>query len=752
MGVARQPGIPLASFVVAVLLVIPSLAWVGESVRADHDAAAYLPGDDAGSGGDAPGTPVDGARIASGHVYDASLRGAAGDADDHFAIDLDAGSVVNVHWVASVSIAADLTRPSGAPGDPRHSAGVYEVIQPGILRVRVTESGVWFVHFSSTVPTTYRFGIGVDEAAPDARHSRAGPLNARPALLPPAAQDDAGSGGDAPADARHAVPVAEGVVHEGRLDGAAGDEVDAFALPIPQGAETLTLRAWGSFTCFDLEDPLGGLRTFCGQPQTSSEVAFPATPAGSWILKARGSTPRSYAFAYALDGEPPAADPLGEEPRRAPGALAEPRPARPDGEHVVVAMVDTGVNPYHTFFRAPGLAAHPATWLPGFPSDARTLDLTLDAESWGEAYEADGDTWSDIRQSAYDPATGVVDASVYTFPGTRIVAGVTFGKTLGVHGLLDPPSPGILDVNGHGTASAALALGATLGVPDGNVLLVAVQVGNVEAGVRWAARQPWIDALSISIGTPANAPQSGGPAGNAKLGIEAATREAARAGKPVFIASGNGVSGSTALPDHCATYTSAYVGPEWVTRIGAAGPRSGNPTMWHCIPVDAVAKTDVPSAGPDSFNGVAIATGTSAATPNAVGHFAHLLLDSRRAGLAHGATDVLPYLLNASRPAPTAVEVGTEPGTSTTAPLDQGFGLVDEEALARARTALLAGEGPDPRPELDQWRAIDHAIRATLWTTVMGTYLVDRLDEQMAPFTGPPQDVWLTLRKLLWGV
>lgn len=547
---------------------------------------------------------------------------------------------------------------------------------------------------------------------------------------------DAGSGRDAGSTPGRAVAVAPGVTYEGELEPAFDDTQDWFSFHAEAG--TWLEVAWsGDGVCVTIVEPSRESPGFsCAQPLAEGRASgIEITSTGTWHL--------AFSTAHLLQDrethEPLAPSPISEHyrfrfqfstapPEPAPsvtGDLAEavlsslvrtesrlplPAPASESGKHVVVAVIDSGINPYHEYFRAAALANHPSQWLPGFPASARTLPLTLDATNVPEARGKDAPLWDQVEGSTYDPATDAMGVNLYTFPGTRIVGALSFGP---------PPAEGrIYDGNGHGTGSAGLAAGANLRDAQGDVLIVAVQAGSGTYGhaLRWAARQPWIDVVSVSLGTTANVPDlAGAPLDDSPFAR--GTREVAASGKALLIASGNGLTNSGIPPDHCLTYTSAWAAPPWTTRIGAAEPRSGNPTWWHCVPVEAVARTDVPSPVTGSLTVSRTMTGTSAATPNAAGHLARLLLDARRAGLDPAPQVALQHLLNASAPAPLAPGPFRDPSLAATAPVDQGYGLIDDAALTRARGTLLAGSGPTPRPELDAWWAVDRAVRSALWGT-----------------------------------
>lgn len=517
----------------------------------------------------------------------------------------------------------------------------------------------------------------------------------------PIIEDDAGSGRDAPDTVAQALSdplvVATGAVHQGYTDWLL-DRADVYSF----------VAGAGQTMYFDFAGPVGCIKVYRpdGTPQPHDAscttgyaslglLIIDADVTGLWMVLYSYLEPQVYRFSIGLEAPGPAAsvvDPntIFGSATPAPGVS----PASQAGPHVVVAVVDTGINPYHDFFDAAALVDHPSTWLAGFPASAPTVALSLSAPSYEDAVAADGATWDSLARS-----------TIYTFPGTRVVAGISFSE-------YNDPLAGagvrpILDENGHGTHSAGLAAGANLPAAEGNVLIVIVEVGSGDfaKGVAWAASQTWIDAITLSAGTVANLP--------ANSEIPLASRAAHEAGKPIFIASGNGFSSTGLAPDHCTTYTSGYTGPWWVTRIGAAEDSNSNPTYWHCLPVDVIARTNVGSPDSQSLTATSVASGTSAATPNAMGAYSRLLLAAKRDAIGEDRLDVLQHLLNASRPAATGIGAH-DPSLAATAPFDQGYGVADGDALARALVTLPTGV-PTSRPELDAWWARDRAIRVALW-------------------------------------
>lgn len=436
--------------------------------------------------------------------------------------------------------------------------------------------------------------------------------------------------------------------------------------------------------------------------------------------------------------------------------------------HVVLALIDTGINPYHEEFRDAARTAHPADYISGYPRSAQALDLCLDAAAQpacGDlrgAVARDAATWGSVeRTRADDGAAG----ALYHIPGTRIVGAVSVGAA-------DDPYVAptrILDDTGHGTATASLAAGATLGACP-SCLLVIVE-GPGDEALAWARAQPWIDVVSSSWGWQSNLgwppPPFGAP--NART-----TRDMVEAGKTVIFSSGNG-PGFDAVPDVTdlgeyllpgeSTYTSEYTGPDWVVTVGAIDPENGQPIAGTGRPVDiAAAGIDVRAASAFARSGRLDFAGTSAAAPIAAGVFGHALLEARRAlrdslegprtvlgqreVVAQGAPpatalagplrdglltrdelqravyqtakpcplDVAPTCAaaRAEWPFPMRAWGWTLPTPPLAYPLLTGYGGVDE-ATRDAAVAALLGAPVAPRPEADLWARSDSLLRQRMW-------------------------------------
>lgn len=305
---------------------------------------------------------------------------------------------------------------------------------------------------------------------------------------------------------------------------------------------------------------------------------------------------------------------LAPQPTAAVDAASVPGALPAGSARVVVADVDTGINPYHVEFRddSPEAWMHPSTYLAGFPEDARELRLTLDAADYDAAVAADCAAWK-----AVEPGV------LYWIPGTRIVGAITFEEGKTDCAPKDKKYPArILDPQGHGTMTASRAVGATYSLcPE--CKLVFVQ-GFDDASMLWAAEQPYVDLQTNSWGA---LPTDYG-AGGAQ---DRATVMKAAAMQPVFVAGGNGLLGFFGVTGHPA-YLDDVAGPRGIVMVG--GHDGGRFTPWtmtmpHVV-ADAnwhpAAESRSLDAGDDRTGG-----GTSGATPFAASAFARMLLDARKA-------------------------------------------------------------------------------------------------------------------------
>lgn len=354
-------------------------------------------------------------------------------------------------------------------------------------------------------------------------------------------------------------------------------------------------------------------------------------------------------------------------------AVVPVRAAEPVEPVTTIALIDSGINPYHPAFRDPsplGLQ-HPSTYLPGYPSSGRALPLTLDAPTLADALAADADIWA-----------SVFPGELYWVPGTRIVGLISFGDggRQCENGLPNVPPAGgtlraqgcaerrILDDQGHGTmtASRAAGIGTSLS-PTARIVMIE---GLGDQGVTWAANRPWIDVQSNSWGSLA-------PGVSYRRAVETAAAK-----QLVLFASGNGLAFSGVAPTPTQTHATRGAG---ALQIGAHD--NGRISAWSDAPAHLVADGYGGWAAPhDSLDPVAprpIACCTSASAPYAAGAAARVLRDAR---LLLG--DTTPGITPAS-PSPIVAS-----GTPVVGSVLLGDGVL---TLAEWKRLLLATA--DPRPD-----------------------------------------------------
>jgi hypothetical protein len=281
-------------------------------------------------------------------------------------------------------------------------------------------------------------------------------------------------------------------------------------------------------------------------------------------------------------------------------------------EQVVIAVVDSGINPYHTEFRAPEGWAGPEA--PG----AVPVELSLDAPSLEAAYDSDMEVLRALE-------AGVL----YSFPGTKIIGAISFGSPYGGDWpvIVDDP-----DRVGHGTMVASRAVGNTVSIPgdDPGVGLVLVQGGSmaVEA-YEWVAKQDWIDVVVTSQSPSQVEVAVFGVPGLSSLDrrVVVAFEELARM-KPFFVFAGNGVANTFTVGTP--TWLNGVSGVPDAIIVGAVD--NDHHTPWHnqdpYLAADGCAN---PAAEVDTMDGVRNrGGGTSSAGPFTSGAGVALVLEARR--------------------------------------------------------------------------------------------------------------------------
>jgi hypothetical protein len=235
----------------------------------------------------------------------------------------------------------------------------------------------------------------------------------------------------------------------------------------------------------------------------------------------------------------------------ATAGLAVAAPAQPTYRPaVIVAVADTGVNPYHEIYRRPQNTEHPCTWVRGFTDcSIPALRLSLGKhKDYAAAVEADREVWEAVEPHQW-----------YWIPGTNIIGAVCENpRGGGADSVVAAAGTCILDDHGHGTGTTSSVLTEA---PDA---LLLVHEGN--AGAYDLATAPVApDVQSHSWGPPAPLPTHvAGPA--------LCSQPYRRAEAVTFLAAGNEAPVPTFL-DCGRQHADVHV-------VGGANPGHWSPSSW----------------------------------------------------------------------------------------------------------------------------------------------------------------------------
>lgn len=433
-------------------------------------------------------------------------------------------------------------------------------------------------------------------------------------------------------------------------------------------------------------------------------------------------------------------------------STTDPLKGGPDGNGdgwVVIAVIDTGINPYSSEF---GMAegqpdGHPSGYISGFPGSASAIDLTCTASNPSTGCTSD--------------FAGVASDTLYWIPGTKIIGAMSTYSSDG--------ATKILDEHGHGTASASVAAGLTTGTCPKCLIVVVDDIGMNQ--VEWAVNQPWIDLVTNSWGAIANVGTGPGSVLIDFYNVDD-TRAYAEKGGTSLWAAGNGVANAFLIPH--STYQNEIVGADWHYVVGAAIKGDGGKVAGSGFPVITSSWGSGPigsachnSNGPSCTHG-----GTSAATPITAGVMGSVLTDAKRLlgssaegpegnGIAAKGTAVPgnPFLddgelsrkelwsvvAKTAKPLPSGPNYIYPLGLWQTSYdyLYTGYGLVSEDSLPTAIEVLRGNQTLPNTDRVDQWMVEDSNYRQTFfggWNDVRFGFEADATPTLVPPMVAPTFD------------
>lgn len=454
-------------------------------------------------------------------------------------------------------------------------------------------------------------------------------------------------------------------------------------------------------------------------------------PSFAWDLDGDGATDatgRTVTHAFALQDGAEVMLTVTDGVTGAQGTVTETFPVRQgdfvDDSRTVVAVLDTGINPYHPTYRRPGIEL-PLDRMRNHTGDApaeapRTIDLA-DAGDWQErvrSYRKDRADWRSIDQG-----------ELVHFDDTNVL-GISFA---------DNPRRKVLDSGLHGTATSSTALSQ---FPNAIIVMVQVDTtlafdtndlyAHITEGMQWAVDQPWIDVISMSLGLGGNAPT---PSKLPEL-----TKEAAAKGKVVVGSSGNDPS---PLP------TDSTDGPPWVISVtGSQEDGRSKEVLSSNIYPDYQSDFTVQAADSRTTKDTRSSiSGTSFSAPTVAGTIAGIVHQARQARDHQGGI-VDGNLVKGTGPANPAIDrtdlravlnrtailrsgapdylVGQNSGFADhthppKAPfLTAQWGHVDERIIPEATADLLQGDLGVPTSKTDVWlyKKQTYETRAQYWNHV----------------------------------
>ncbi len=302
------------------------------------------------------------------------------------------------------------------------------------------------------------------------------------------------------------------------------------------------------------------------------------------------------------------------------------------GDAVVVAVIDSGFNPYHYDFLASQMPQHlnadpaddlpldqdPALWLPGHPgreafASYTQMNLSLPerpTDAANQLYEKDHATWSNV--SATQGASNA-ETHLSWIPNTKVIGYVN----------LDGGTDGY-SASSHGVGTSSVSVGNLYGTCP-HCLFVFVN-GLREEANEWVAKQDWIDVQTNSFGFSTATRDRVYAGSDTELQLEAVNR-----GQSIFFSAGNGIDGNFIVPNP--TLFSSQEGPDWIITVGAVAPSDGSSYGGHGKPSDI---SSIGSGYPSAYDGDGTVTaqgffgGTSNATPVTAGLYAEALYQLRK--------------------------------------------------------------------------------------------------------------------------
>ncbi|KAA0001700.1 MAG: S8/S53 family peptidase [Thermoplasmata archaeon] len=279
--------------------------------------------------------------------------------------------------------------------------------------------------------------------------------------------------------------------------------------------------------------------------------------------------------------------------------------------HVVVAIIDSGINVYHEVFRRPNMTQHPSEYIEGFPEDVPPVtNLTFGGYYWTNI-KKDEKIWESLSTK-----------KLYWFPYTNII-GISFEE----EGYPILPETG----GWHGTSTSSII---SMKCHEAIILMIESDAYTLEEAFSWAVEQSWIDIILPEFATW----EIDGREEWSK--IPEISKRGVENGKIIIAPAGNRPWHISLLSNVC--------GMPWVINVGGVESYSHGATIFVSkLPdyvsnyTEYVAFIPPPPNPYDIFNfSYRYGSGTSISTPVVVSAFASIILKLRQElNYTHGVVD-----------------------------------------------------------------------------------------------------------------
>jgi subtilisin family serine protease len=268
--------------------------------------------------------------------------------------------------------------------------------------------------------------------------------------------------------------------------------------------------------------------------------------------------------------------------------------------HITIAIIDSGVNPYHIQFRRNESINYPSDYIENYPKDS--LPINLNFQNTTQQNGQDSQVWSKVERE-----------KLYWIPKTCIMGAISFGEDYAFNFIPLTGTP-IWDDNSHGTFTSSAVLNAN---PDASLIIVECGTQDLSEALEWTVNQPFIDIISLSWAflTGANYPDP-----IFWKEVHDLTKKAVDDGKIVVAAAGN-----RDVPP----WGNDCSGPPWVISVGGIDSNTRGEIILAAKGVDFVANYTQYLAIRDSVYGYEWMSGTSLSAPYVAGIASKILLQLR---------------------------------------------------------------------------------------------------------------------------